>query len=77
MAVAIPPSPDHAPMARPRSSTSNDAETIARLLGTRSAAATPCAHRAMISMPVSGAIAQSSDVAANATSPITKMRRRP
>ena len=36
------PSPDHAPMARPRSSGRNDADMIARLLGTSSAAATPC-----------------------------------
>ena len=76
-AVAMPPSPDHAPIARPRSSVANDADTIARLLGTTSAAATPCTHRAMIRKPVSGAIAHSSDVSAKETSPIWKIRRRP
>ena len=64
-------------MARPRSNVANDADTIARLLGTSSAAATPCAQRAAMSVPVSGAIAHSSDVAANATRPITKILRRP
>ncbi len=77
MAVAMPPSPDHAPMARPRSSVANDADTIARLFGTTSAAATPCTHRAAINELVSGAIAHSSDVSANETSPISKIRRRP
>ena len=38
----MPPSPDHAPIARPRSRVANDADTIARLFGTSSAAATPC-----------------------------------
>ncbi len=55
----MPPRPDHAPMARPRSPGRNDADTIARLLGTTSAAATPCTQRAAISEPVSGAIAHS------------------
>ncbi len=76
-AVATPPRPDHAPMARPRSSGWNDADTIARLLGTTSAAAMPWTQRAAIRDPVSGATAHTSDVAAKAPRPTTKIRRRP
>ena len=54
-AVAMPPRPDHAPIARPRSPGRNDADTMARLLGTTSAAATPWRQRAAISEPMSGA----------------------
>ena len=69
-AVAMAARPDHAPMARPRSPGRNDADTMARLLGTTSAAATPCRQRAAISEPMSGAIAHTSDVTANATTPM-------
>ena len=44
--------------------TLNDAETIARLFGDQERGGDPCAHRAVMSVPVSGAIAHSSDVAA-------------
>ena len=76
-AVAMPPKPDHAPIARPRSPGRNDADTMARLLGTTSAAATPWRQRAAISEPMSGATAHTSDVAANATTPMRKILRRP
>ena len=50
MAVATPPSPDHAPIARPRSCGSNDACRMARLPGVSIAAATPCTTRAPTSI---------------------------
>src|SRR4051795_3585045 len=46
MALASPARPDHAPMARSRSSAVNDAAMSARLPGTSRAAATPCRARA-------------------------------
>ncbi len=61
----------------PRSPVTNDADTMARLFGTTSAAATPWTQRATISEPVSGAIPHRSEVAANAIRPMTKIRRRP
>ena len=66
-AVATPANPDHAPMARPRSSRRNDAEMIARLPGTRSAAAAPCTARAAIRRSSDGATPQSSEAAAETT----------
>ena len=41
--------PDHVPIARPRSSSLNDALMMARLPGTSIAAPTPCTPRAMMS----------------------------
>ena len=61
MAVATPPNPLHAPIAAPRSCTRNDAEMIARLPGTRSAAAAPCTQRATMRVTMFGARPHSSD----------------
>ena len=77
IAVATPPSPDHAPIARARSSGAKDAWIIARLPGVSSAAPTPCSARAAISSGAVGASPHSSDATANQTTPITKTRRRP
>ena len=77
IAVATPPSPDQAPIARARSSGANDAWIIARLPGVSSAPPTPCSARAAISSGAVGASPQSSDASANQTTPITKTRRRP
>ena len=76
-AVATPPRPDHAPMARPRSPGANDASRMARLPGVSSAPPTPCRPRAAISRPMFGAVAQISDATANHATPITKIFRRP
>src|SRR5580700_746598 len=76
-AVATPPSPDHAPMTRPRSSGANDASRMARLPGVSKAPPTPCSIRAAMSSPMLGAIAQISDATANHATPMTKIFRRP
>src|SRR2546430_5049572 len=76
-AVATPASPDHAPMARPRSSGRNVDEMMARLLGTRNAAATPCKQRAPTSAPVDGAAPHSTDATPKPTRPMMNTRRRP
>ena len=52
MADVIALKPDHVPIARPRSASSNVALMIARLPGTRKAAPTPCAARATMSARV-------------------------
>ena len=49
-APAMPPSPDQAPIARPRSAGTNDAEMMARLPGVSSAPPTPCRARAATSV---------------------------
>ena len=77
MAVETPASPDHAPMAAPRSSGSNTASRMARLPGVSRAAPTPWMARAAISISMVGAIAHSSDATANQTTPQTKTRRLP
>ena len=77
MAVATPPSPDQAPMARPRSSGANDAWIIARLPGVSSAPPTPCRARAAMSSDAVGASPQSSEAMANQTTPMQNIRRRP
>ena len=77
MAVATPPSPDHAPMARPRSRGSNDACRMARLPGVSIAAATPWTTRAAISVPTVGAMAQPSEASVNPPAPSMNTRRRP
>ncbi len=76
-ALATPASPDHAPMARPRSPTWNDAEMMARLPGTSNAAAAPCTARAAISRSADGAAPQSSDATPNPHRPTRNTRRRP
>ena len=77
MASAMPPSPDHVPIARARSSSQNDAEMIARLPGTSSDALIPWMQRAAIKVAVDGATPHNSDAAAKPSSPIMNMRRRP
>ncbi len=76
-AVAMPASPDQAPIAAPRSDCRNDAEMMARLPGMSSAAVMPCSARAAMSASIDGATPLSSDVAANPTNPMMKTRRRP
>ena len=77
IAVATPPRPDHAPIARARSCAANVAWIIARLPGVSSAAPTPCSARAAMSSGADGASPHSSDASANHTTPITNTRRRP
>ena len=77
IAVATPPSPDHAPMAAIRSSSANEACRMARLPGVSSAPPTPCRARAAISTSTFGATPHSSDASANHTTPITNTFRRP
>ncbi len=76
-AVATPPRPDQAPIARARSSRRKLASIIARLPGVSSAPPTPCSRRATISALALGAIAQSSEAAVNQRTPTTKISRRP
>ena len=77
IAVATPPSPDHAPIAADRSSSAKDACKIARLPGVSSAPPTPCRARAAISTPTFGASPHSSEATANHTMPIANTFRRP
>jgi hypothetical protein len=77
IAVVTPASPDHRPIAAPRSSVTNDAEMIARLPGVRSAAPMPCSPRAATSISIDGASAHSTDAVANHATPITYTLRRP
>ena len=77
IAVATPPSPDHAPIAAPRSSSAKDACKMARLPGVSSAPPTPCRARAAISTGAFGASPHSSDAMANHTVPMTNIFRRP
>ncbi len=77
IAVATPPNPDHAPIARLRSSGTNDASRIAKLPGVNSAAPTPCNARAPTSTGALEATAPSSDATTNHTTPIRNIRRRP
>src|ERR1700677_4544586 len=76
-AVAIPPSPDHAPIALDRSSGANEACRIARLPGVSSAPPTPCRARAAISTGALGARPHRRDAIANHTVPAMNIRRLP
>ena len=76
-AVATPPRPDHAPIARARSVETNDAWIIARLPGVSSAPPTPWRAREATSTSALGASPQAREATANQTTPITKTRRRP
>jgi hypothetical protein len=76
-AVAMPPSPDHAPMAAERWSLAKEACKMARLPGVSSAPPTPCRARAAISTGAFGARPHSSDATANHTVPSMNIRRRP
>ena len=77
IAPAIPPNPDHAPIARGRSSRVNDAEMIARLPGVSSAPPMPWSARAATSVATFGARPQSADAIANQAVPMMNTRRRP
>ena len=77
IAAAMLPRPDQAPIARPRSARTNTASMIARLPGVSRAPPIPCRTRAAIRVVLSGATPQSTDAAANQTTPITNTRRRP
>ena len=77
MADATPLSPDHAPMARDRSSGRKLASRMARLAGVSSAPPTPCTSRAKTRNTTVGATAHSSEPTANTTMPSWKMRLRP
>ena len=74
---AIPASDDHSPMRRARSAGRNEDWISARLPGVSSAPPTPCSARAATSCPAFWASPQSSEAAANQTTPMTKTRRRP
>ena len=76
-APAIPPSPDHDPMARERLSGSKAPWIMARLPGVSSAAPMPWRMRATMSTVADGAMPQSNDASANQIVPTTKIRRRP
>ena len=73
----MPASPDHAPIAAPRSSRRKLASSSARLPGVSSAAPTPWIARAAISVSISGAREQSTEATANQATPDTNTRRRP
>ena len=76
-APAMPPRPDQAPIARPRSVPLNVAWMMASDPGVSSAPPTPWNARAALSTPIVGATAHSSDATANQTTPTRNTRRRP
>src|SRR5262249_2710343 len=75
--AAIDVNPDHVPMACPRRSLLKLALINARLPGTRNAAPTPCAPRAMISCTMSGARPHQTEARAKSRTPDAKTRLRP
>ena len=77
IAVVMPASPDHRPMARPRCSATNKEEIRARLPGTISAAPTPCSARAAISASAVGASPHNRDATRNPATPQANTRRIP
>ena len=76
-APEMPASPDQAPMAFDRSSSRKLAWRIASAPGVRRAAPTPWRARAAMSVPISGATAQTRDASPNHVVPTRKTRRRP
>lgn len=76
-APAMPPSPDHAPIARPRSAAPNDDWMIASAPGVSSAPPTPWRARAAMSARTSGASPHSRDASANQMTPTRNTRRLP
>ena len=76
-AAVIALDPDHVPIARPRSASSNVALMIARLPGTRNAAPTPCSARAAMRARVEKAKPQATDARVNSVTPARNMRLRP
>ena len=77
IAAVMDVNPDQVPIARPRSSAENDPLIRARLLGTSSAAPTPCSPRAAINSPIVLERPHQADAAANITTPIADSLRRP
>ena len=77
MAEVIDENPDHVPMARPRSASSNVALIIARLPGTRNAAPAPCTARATMSVHVEAASPHAVEAAVNTRRPARNVRLRP
>ncbi len=76
-AAPTPPNPDHSPTARARSSGWKLAWMSASDPGVSSAPPTPWSARAAMRIPAFGASPQSSEAAANQTTPTTNTRRRP
>jgi len=76
-AVATPPNPDHEPMARLRSTGSNDAWMMARLPGVKSAAPIPWRIRVAMRMSVLGESAHVAEAIANHTTPTLNTSRLP
>ena len=74
---AIPVQAVQVPIAAPRSSPSKDTVIVASAAGVRSAPATPWRPRPTISVVPSQASAQSTEVTAKATTPITNTRFSP
>ncbi len=72
-----PPHAVHAPIAAPRSDSSNTATMIARADGTSIAPATPWSARATINRSTVGAAAHSTDPIPNPVTPATNTRRSP
>ena len=68
---------DHVPMAAPRSARGNAPLRSARLFGTRSAPASPCAARAAMSQRASGATLPAIEASARPAAPAWNTRRRP
>ena len=69
--MATPDSPDQAPIARDRSSRSNDDCRIASAPGVSNAAPTPCSTRAPTSIGTFQAAPHSNDATPNQITPIT------
>ena len=77
IAAAMPPSPDHAPIAGDRSSGAKTPWIMARLPGVSSPPPTPCSTRATISTSAFGASPHSSEASGEPDVPTTNIRRRP
>ncbi len=77
MAVVIAENPDHVPIARPRSVSSNVALMIARLPGTRNAAPIPCSARAVMSARADVATPHRIEAMVKSATPNRNTRLRP
>jgi hypothetical protein len=77
IAAIVAPTEAQMPIARPRASPEKLAPRIARLLGIKTAAPTPCRPRPISSKVRLGAKAQAMEAAANSAVPKTSIRARP
>ncbi len=77
IAEDTPLNPAHVPIARVRSPGWKVASMIARLAGVISAPPIPCTARAVMSHPMPGAAAHSTEARVNQLSPARNTRRRP